>query len=658
MLRPATASLSVVFRRVAACAVAVFATTLAWAPAPARAGVTTERRPEIFCEFSSRESAIDVERVRIFVDDRDVTAQAQVANWRVSYTPAEDLTVGDHHVRVVVYDEAGNRRVKTWSFTVDPEARDTAGPVIRFEPPTPGNGEVLSGAGASDGGARVEVRFDDAGGVGLDPSTVSLFLSRDGGPFENVTARSVFQRPDRLIYRTGAMPGGTYLFRAVASDRLGNRGQESYTSFSVDDQPPAVAGVSVSPSPFILSPWKTSQADWLVRVSDAPFDEVERVVLTITGPSGEVARLEAGPVRGEARLSWDGRDASGRPVPAGVYRAQVVAVDYAGAQARADWNQGLQVVVKADPSDDAAAAAAAAAAGDASTAASEEPAVLTRAGRLPLRVDRIQESLRNQDRIEVTGDTTPGAEVEVFVNSRYAGSAIADGGGEFVLRDVGLEEGRNRLHLVATDLDTGRQSARVRANVTLTVDTRGPAAVRLREPADGSTVAYGTTSVTVSGDTEAGAVVHLFRDGSQIGQATAGRTGRFSLTAALAVGENSFTARAIDEAGNEGTESLPVRITRLEDTTPEAPEITSPSDGDEVAASQVAVEGTTQAGSGARVYLYVNGVLKSQAFVRADGSFRAFAALDAGENRIQAKLVMLGGEESPLSPVLTVTRTQ
>ncbi|MGE0724793.1 MAG: calcium-binding protein, partial [Alphaproteobacteria bacterium] len=79
------------------------------------------------------------------------------------------------------------------------------------------------------------------------------------------------------------------------------------------------------------------------------------------------------------------------------------------------------------------------------------------------------------------------------------------------------------------------------------------------EPGDGVTT---DRSLTVSGTAEAGATVHVFRDGVSIGSTVATGGGTWSLAdpATQAIGIHRFTARAEDAAGNDSPLSPPFEV--------------------------------------------------------------------------------------------------
>lgn len=66
--------------------------------------------------YDDPESGIDTDSVRIYLNDEDVTARAQVTAGAVSYKPKQKLETGLYSVRVVVKDKAGNKTEIVWDI--------------------------------------------------------------------------------------------------------------------------------------------------------------------------------------------------------------------------------------------------------------------------------------------------------------------------------------------------------------------------------------------------------------------------------------------------------------------------------------------------------------------------------------------------------------
>ncbi|TAM75525.1 hypothetical protein EPN44_08730 [bacterium] len=87
--------------------------------APMGGESVNNERPNIFATFTSpTQIAIDVRSVRIVVNGRDVTAQANINTDFVVYTPQQAMAPGPVNVSVSVADAAGNVVSRSWSFVI------------------------------------------------------------------------------------------------------------------------------------------------------------------------------------------------------------------------------------------------------------------------------------------------------------------------------------------------------------------------------------------------------------------------------------------------------------------------------------------------------------------------------------------------------------
>jgi Big-like domain-containing protein len=131
----------------------------------------------------------------------------------------------------------------------------------------------------------------------------------------------------------------------------------------------------------------------------------------------------------------------------------------------------------------------------------------------------------------------------------------------------GLAEGAHTFSVRAVD-GAGNVDA-TPATRAWTVDRTAPAAPEILSPADGALVA--TSSVTLSGTAEPGALVEVFDGGTSKGTASANALGAWSkAVSGLADGAHSFAATASDAAGN----TSPVSATHTVVVDTAAPETT------------------------------------------------------------------------------------
>ncbi|HEX7314764.1 MAG TPA: PA14 domain-containing protein [Pyrinomonadaceae bacterium] len=222
--------------------------------------------------------------------------------------------------------------------------------------------------------------------------------------------------------------------------------------------------------------------------------------------------------------------------------------------------------------------------------------------------------------------------------------------GKWTLANVPLKLGANPIRVRAVDRAGNQTTAEL--NVTRREpprDTVAPA-LAITSPADGfktrdesisvggtvsdaGTPATGVSQVTVNGVTAA-----LDKD-----------AGTWSLASvALAIGDNTLTARALDAAGNETTKSITVRREQTpRDTLPPVVSVTSPQDNAVVAEATVTLSGTaTDEGEGATG---VRRVLVGEREAAYDASTRRWTlsgvALEEGPNSIT--VAALDGAPTP-----------
>ncbi|WP_349620096.1 Ig-like domain-containing protein [Azospirillum argentinense] len=147
----------------------------------------------------------------------------------------------------------------------------------------------------------------------------------------------------------------------------------------------------------------------------------------------------------------------------------------------------------------------------------------------------------------LAGTTEAGSTVNVLVDGRVAGTAVADANGAWTFQfTAALADGTHSVQVQATDR-AGNASS-LSAVTTLTIDTTPPAA---------PTVALNTTAGStpaVQGTAEANSLVTVTINGQTIGTARASATGTWQLALAsdLSVGSYVIAAKASDAVGNTG----------------------------------------------------------------------------------------------------------
>lgn len=175
-------------------------------------------------------------------------------------------------------------------------------------------------------------------------------------------------------------------------------------------------------------------------------------------------------------------------------------------------------------------------------------------------------------------------------------------------------------------------------------DTTPPAPPRIETLKE----ATNELKVEIKGTTEPGATVILSLNGKNQ-EVLANREGDFSFTFSLRKGENTVSAKAKDEAGNESQETDVIKIT-FDDDKP-ALSINSPEDGSEFFGSrerQVVIEGETENNA----TLNINDRL---VVVDEDGTFAFATTLSEGENVFNIKTTDKAGNTTEETLTLRFT---
>ncbi|WP_162600002.1 DUF4347 domain-containing protein [Azospirillum sp. TSH58] len=147
----------------------------------------------------------------------------------------------------------------------------------------------------------------------------------------------------------------------------------------------------------------------------------------------------------------------------------------------------------------------------------------------------------------LAGTTEAGSTVNVLVDGKAVGTALADANGAWTFQfTAALADGTHSLQVQATD-KAGNVSS-LSAVTTLTIDTTPPVA-----PTVALNTTVGSTPV-VQGTAEANSLVTVTINGQAVGTARASATGVWQLALAsdLSVGSYVISAKASDAVGNTG----------------------------------------------------------------------------------------------------------
>ncbi|WP_345946590.1 Ig-like domain-containing protein [Bradyrhizobium sp. 150] len=178
------------------------------------------------------------------------------------------------------------------------------------------------------------------------------------------------------------------------------------------------------------------------------------------------------------------------------------------------------------------------------------------------------DGVTDANKISLHGTAAAGSTVKVYDGSTQIGTATANSSGSWDYITSVLTDAKHALTATATN--ASGQTGVASAALAVTVDTKAPTA-----PTIASHSVNSANQVVLSGNAEVSSVVKVFDGTTQIGTAMANSSGVWGYTsAALAAGSHSFTAKAMDVAGNTGAASTVFAANIGTSTSPTTP--TSP----------------------------------------------------------------------------------
>jgi len=148
----------------------------------------------------------------------------------------------------------------------------------------------------------------------------------------------------------------------------------------------------------------------------------------------------------------------------------------------------------------------------------------------------------NQNQVSLTGTTEPGSTIKLSLNGNGM-DTLADKDGAFTFSDLSLKDGDNIF--LATAVDTAGNISQQTQEYKIVFDNKPPD-LTIESPGDGSTF-FGSKQrqITIQGISESGVQITINDRVVVVDD-----NGKFQYTLTLNEGENKFTIKATDQAGN------------------------------------------------------------------------------------------------------------
>ena len=148
----------------------------------------------------------------------------------------------------------------------------------------------------------------------------------------------------------------------------------------------------------------------------------------------------------------------------------------------------------------------------------------------------------NTAQINIKGFGTPGSKVKLFIDDNEVETADVSSDGSFTFQNVTLSFGTNNIY--GKSIDENQKESLPSKTIKVIYDSEKPN-LQVLEPEDGKTIQGGDKKVKIAGTSEPQAQILI--NGSQV---VVDKDGKFESSLSLNDGENNFTIKVVDSAGN------------------------------------------------------------------------------------------------------------
>ncbi len=148
----------------------------------------------------------------------------------------------------------------------------------------------------------------------------------------------------------------------------------------------------------------------------------------------------------------------------------------------------------------------------------------------------------NSAQIDIKGYATANSKVELYLDDELEDTITVNEDGTFTFKNISLSLGTNNIS--GKTIDEKDTASLPSKNIQLIYDNTKPT-LSINEPEDGKVVTGGDKNVKISGKTSIN--IQVIINGAPV---IVDKDGNFSTTLSLNEGDNNFTVRAADTAGN------------------------------------------------------------------------------------------------------------
>lgn len=179
------------------------------------------------------------------------------------------------------------------------------------------------------------------------------------------------------------------------------------------------------------------------------------------------------------------------------------------------------------------------------------------------RLNPLPSTIRDPKEVTISGTGPSGHDIAIYINETKQVTVLADATGNFVVKDLKLQEGENVIYAKTIQNDTESDAS----NKQIVVYDITPPAISIISPAPGTTTKENT--IDIIGTTETQAKVTI----NEVQVIVNATTGDFTRLVTLQNGENVFTIVASDKANNQKTITLTIIKEASEEQSQPAPEV-------------------------------------------------------------------------------------